>query len=510
MSEKFFIWLDGSVLFPLKCNKECSLKELRSIIISKKEIPNFVFLLSDEIIDESNEDNFSIEDIIEEKNKIKLRTVKVKKTVLPGCEILEKNDDLEIYSYPNSELNEIEKLSANTKNILFIGQSGVGKTTFINALINALLNINEEDNIRYKMVFKETKKGQHESQTDKINIYNIKISGQPILRVIDTPGFIDTEGKEKDEKYFDLFRNLFQNEISYLNCICFVMKSSDIRYNEIQKAVFDNVTSLFSKEIKNNFVFILTNYTYTGKNDAKEALFQNEIFKDLVNDENCFKIDSECAFNGEKELRNLMWKKTKKELERLIIEKFYLLESVDTKLSGDVIEKRKEHQNLFQQKLIEFKDKLKEIRNLSEKDFKRSLTVKYNKKDKLTTTNKNTICNKCIKTCHKNCICKPLMGLKYFCNVFGFLGFCKYCGCHFSRHTREKIKYIDKEETITFQNEDEKNTFLEERADSLKKNFEIDFEDLNNVIDKSILSNENNDPKEHFFNIIMDWILWIN
>ena len=170
MSQKFFIWMDGRVLFPLKCNKECNLKELRSIIISKKDIPNFSFLLSDEIIDKNNEDGFSIEDIIDEKNKIKLQSRKVNKIILPGCEKIENNDDLEIYSYPNSDINEIEKLSANTKNILFIGQSGVGKTTFINALINAILDINEEDNIRYKMVFKETKKGQHESQTDKTNI----------------------------------------------------------------------------------------------------------------------------------------------------------------------------------------------------------------------------------------------------------------------------------------------------------------------------------------------------
>ena len=115
----------------------------------------------------------------------------------------------------------------NSKNILFIGQSGVGKTTFLNALINALLDINENDEIRYKLVFKETSNGQFKSQTSKITIYNVKIPGKPILRLIDSPGFIDTQGKEKEENYIQLFRDLFKNQIPYLNCICFALKSSD-------------------------------------------------------------------------------------------------------------------------------------------------------------------------------------------------------------------------------------------------------------------------------------------
>jgi GTP-binding protein EngB required for normal cell division len=113
----------------------------------------------------------------------------------------------------------------NTKNILLIGKSGDGKTTFLNALINVLANIRAEDKIRYKLVFENSAKKQNESQTEKINIYNVKVNNI-LFRLIDTPGFFDRKGKEKDDQYINDFKDFFGKEISYLNCICFIINCS--------------------------------------------------------------------------------------------------------------------------------------------------------------------------------------------------------------------------------------------------------------------------------------------
>ena len=318
-------------------------------------------------------------------------------------------EDITIYSYPEIDLSEIEKVDlSNTKNILFIGKSGDGKTTFLNALINVLLDIKGEDTIRYKLVFKESNKGQAKSQTSKITIYNVKIKNKPILRLIDSPGFIDTEGKHKDEEYINQFKSFFQNEISYLNCICFVLNFSSYRNNETQIELYNKISSLFSEEIKNNFIFIFTHYTYTGNNDAKESLAQNDVFKNIINANNIFRVDSESAFTPDIELRKLMWKRTSEEIQKLINNIFFKFNPVNTKQSAEVIIKREDHQELFNEKIDEFKDILEVIKDLLEKEemfknnipekekaFKKKIIIKNN------TKNKNTNCQKCNKTCHE-------------------------------------------------------------------------------------------------------------
>jgi hypothetical protein len=49
--------------------------------------------------------------------------------------------------------------------------------------------------VRKESTFATTKRKKHESQTEEVNIYYIKASnGNPLLKIIDTPGFGDTRG----------------------------------------------------------------------------------------------------------------------------------------------------------------------------------------------------------------------------------------------------------------------------------------------------------------------------
>ena len=89
-----------------------------------------------------------------------------------GEEIIE-DDKLDIYDYPlNIEYSSKEK----SISILFVGQSGAGKSTFINAYVNHLLGITRDHKIRYKLILGDAKKekDQTQSQTDFITIYNVR------------------------------------------------------------------------------------------------------------------------------------------------------------------------------------------------------------------------------------------------------------------------------------------------------------------------------------------------
>ena len=185
------------------------------------------------------------------------------------------NTSLVAYKYPG----KINKKNEIIKTILFIGQSGTGKSTLINALLNFLLGVLTEDTFRYKIVFGDQKKAkdQTESQTVDIETYDIKSPLYPgiIFRLIDTPGFGDTgnvnqnqnPSGEKDEKdkeiFLEKFGTFFEKDFEKkcgknLNAACFIVKASENRYNEFQQKIFERVTKIFATDVKENFLAIFT------------------------------------------------------------------------------------------------------------------------------------------------------------------------------------------------------------------------------------------------------------
>ena len=184
-------------------------------------------------------------------------------------EIKGKKNTLEIYDYPlNIEYSSKEEAIS----VLFVGQSGTGKSTFINAFINHLLGITSSDNIRYKLIFgdKSKEKDQTQSQTDFITIYNIRsYKYNRLFKLIDTPGAGDTRNQneqqisqiEKDQKekeFLEMYNNLFSKDIGQLNSITFVIKASENRENEFQKKIIKNITNLFAGDVEKNCLAILT------------------------------------------------------------------------------------------------------------------------------------------------------------------------------------------------------------------------------------------------------------
>ena len=159
-------------------------------------------------------------------------------------EILEIKDDLRIYKYSNVERKSVgnnliyqyyfDKFDENDyKNayiVLFIGKTGDGKTTAINAFFNILKGIKIEDRYRFILI-KEPKKekGQAESQTDGLHLYYLKDSNNKPIIIIDSQGFGDTRGKEYDELVFEAFEYAFKYVIDHINTICFIAKSNEAR-----------------------------------------------------------------------------------------------------------------------------------------------------------------------------------------------------------------------------------------------------------------------------------------
>ena len=146
----------------------------------------------------------------------------------------------------------------DAKIILFVGKTGDGKTTAINAFFNVIKGVKLEDKFRFILI-KEPKreKGQSVSQTDGVHIYYIKDAlNRPII-ILDSQGFGDTRGIEFDQMVIDAFSHIFSEVIDHINAISFIVKSTDVRLDINIKYIFNQVSGLFSEDISINFLLWL-------------------------------------------------------------------------------------------------------------------------------------------------------------------------------------------------------------------------------------------------------------
>ena len=302
--EKLIIHLNDE---KLEFKEKIKLKELRKKIEDIIEkLKNFKFKKNEKIYNEKEEENITIEDIIEKKNpnelSIHLTKIKLKKrsnsqlsknvatknvpykkennnniNIKKYNNFIKKIDNLEIKTYKNEPKFNDKELS-NSKTIIMVGETGSGKTTMINSLTNYLSDVKLNDNYRYLLInepeTKDNKDNSH-SQTSDVNIYYIRSKKKdiPNLRIIDTPGYGDTRGYEYDKKITKMIKDKFEKEIKIINSICFVAKSDKIRLSFEQNYVFYEVLSLFGKNIADNFIFL---FTFC---DNKEPLIINSLKK---------------------------------------------------------------------------------------------------------------------------------------------------------------------------------------------------------------------------------------
>ena len=90
------------------------------------------------------------------------------------------------------------------KVIMVVGATGAGKSTLINGMVNYIFGVKWGDAFRYKLITDEGKQSQAVSQTEWISAYTFHWwNSSPLpytLTIIDTPGFGDTRGLERDQK----------------------------------------------------------------------------------------------------------------------------------------------------------------------------------------------------------------------------------------------------------------------------------------------------------------------
>ena len=263
-------------------------------------------------------------------------------------------------------------------NILLLGETGVGKSTFINAFANYLtfnslqqaqsnkptviipvsflitvgdhfeectVKFGDIDN-SYNEDFNHP--GESVTQHCKSYIFHLnRINGKKI-RIIDTPGFGDTRGLEQDDRNMQHILE-YINNLTHLNAICFLLKPNTSRLNIFFRSCFNQLFTLLDPNAGKNIIFCFTNARSTFFTPGNTGPLLKTMLASLsMNDipfqkENTFCFDSESfrflvasqnniLFNNEdKNEYDKSWSASVKESNRLI-------DYITTKLPVYVIE----------------------------------------------------------------------------------------------------------------------------------------------------------------------------
>jgi GTPase SAR1 family protein len=169
-------------------------------------------------------------------------------------------------------------------NILLLGETGVGKSTFINAFANylkfeTLVNAKSGDMVELiSSIFTITDEN-YDTQTIRIGdndsneqLENVGMSctlgcksyvfhtpeNNKLIRLIDTPGVGDTRGLDQDKKNFENILN-FISHFQYLNGICILLKPNNSRLTVVFKFCIQELLLHLHKNAKENIVFCFTN-----------------------------------------------------------------------------------------------------------------------------------------------------------------------------------------------------------------------------------------------------------
>ncbi|KAL0970652.1 hypothetical protein UPYG_G00245120 [Umbra pygmaea] len=383
------------------------------------------------------------------------------------------------------------------RTVLIVGETGAGKTTMINAIINYVMGVEWEDKVWFEIP-DEGKRSQAESQTSEVIAYDIfGFEGGRVpysLTIIDTPGYGDTRGIQEDRLIAEMLHDLFRspNGIDQIDAVGFVIKASTNRLSDRQMYIFEEVLSLFGKDMENQIIAFISHSDGGPATNALEALRNANIkcAKDKDNQPVHFLFNNrqtEIVTNRKEErAMSLAWDITTESMDEFS-EFLGKISPQKLKMTVEVLTKRvklEAYVNNLQERiemiegkqalLMKTRDELlTHKREIDEnKNFVIKVTETYKERSSIAGkwNNMAVCCTVCEENCHyPGC---TIARSPYWCEVIKD-GNCTSCAgrCPVSNHVRENWRYVKRTKQITRTHDDLKKRYEENmRAAGEKSN----------------------------------------
>jgi hypothetical protein len=365
------------------------------------------------------------------------------------------------------------------KRILVLGSTGSGKTTWINGVANFLYGVQWEDDFRFTAVTEEDETGPNRvnrqafSQTDFVTSY--KFVWQPgfpynfNVVLIDTPGFGDTRGFQRDEQITIQLKSLFETKgalgLDQLDAIAFVIQGSIARLTPTQKYIFHSILSIFGRDVVGNMLIVTT------WGDSKDPVVRVAIDEEKIGYQKLLKFNNSALFEansgGSQSMEGLFWKIGTCGYTQFF-ESLLGMQPRSLRLTREVLKERQSLQVVIQGihkliaqgtselDLIEQEERLlkQHERDIqANRNYTVTVTVRTPQATKSPPRLFVTNCSVCNMTCHHGCAIIE-DSQKHGCSAMDSNGHCKCCPgkCHWQMHHNQpffwELKTIEKKETL--------------------------------------------------------------
>ncbi|RXN08648.1 hypothetical protein ROHU_031705 [Labeo rohita] len=385
--------------------------------------------------------------------------------------VLDDNGKVRKWTYGSKDTSKQNKI------VLLVGETGVGKTTLINTMVNYILGVDFEDEKWYEIT-EEAARDQSESQTSEITMYEVFPVNSPMsLTIIDTPGYGDTRGLEKDLEVAENLSALFQSEdgVHEVDAVCFVTQASKNRLSDRQHYIISSVLSLFGKDIVNNIVFLITHSdglspknVISAINKAKIPcrrdksgqpvyfLFNNRQAEARYSEKRYIRAQRDAWEDSMNGMKHFLQSLDEINRSRLELTSDVMIERIRFEAHINNLQLRVHEKELKKAEKLQILETMRQNRKKIEESKIFSISVEKTSKMKVPIESKSwkhrkaMTCTVCEENCHEFDCWWASDPSK--CEVMKN-GYCTVCTgkCHHSKHVKENKKYVTRSSRTTIE-----------------------------------------------------------
>ncbi|KAJ8522112.1 hypothetical protein ONZ45_g1292 [Pleurotus djamor] len=145
-----------------------------------------------------------------------------------------------------------------TITILLIGETGVGKTAFLDLLANVCAGRKFEDFAPVHVKTNEAGGSSAGSQTNEPKLYTIICANGHEVRVLDTPGLADTRGIDYDNRHKEAIAEAIKTKAEVIDSIIILANGTQERLGVATEYTLAVIAGMFPNSIINNIAFLFT------------------------------------------------------------------------------------------------------------------------------------------------------------------------------------------------------------------------------------------------------------